>query len=61
MDDKRLLTIGEVAKYLQMHPRTIMRLVDRGELPAVRIGKSVRFETETVCAFVEANTVRQGG
>jgi len=61
MDDKQLLTINEVAKYLQMHPRTIMRMVDRGELPAVRIGKSVRFEVETVRAFVEANTERTGG
>jgi excisionase family DNA binding protein len=61
MDDSKLLTIDDVAKYLQMHPRTIMRMVDRGELPAVRFGASVRFEVEAVRAFVEANTVRTGG
>ena len=61
MNDTKLMTVDEVATYLQIHPRTIMRMVDRGELPVVRLGKSVRFEVEAVRQFVEANTVRAGG
>ena len=48
-----LLKIDEVAKYIGLNHRTIRRMADRGELPVVRIGKSLRFKTEEVRKFVE--------
>lgn len=39
-----LLTTQEAADLLHVHPRTIQRLVERGELAAVHVGAAVRFE-----------------
>jgi excisionase family DNA binding protein len=37
------LTTEEVLGYLRVNPRTIYRLIHRGELPAVRVGRQWRF------------------
>ena len=37
-----VLTIGEVAEILRVHPATIYRLVRRGELPGFKIGNTWR-------------------
>jgi len=39
-----LLTTSEAAELLHIHPRTVQRLVERGELSAVHLGSAVRFE-----------------
>jgi excisionase family DNA binding protein len=39
-----LLTTREAAELLHIHPRTVQRLVERGELAAVHVGAAVRFE-----------------
>ena len=39
-----LLTTREAADLLQVHPRTVQRLVERGELAAVHVGTAVRFD-----------------
>ena len=38
----RLLTIRQVAEQLGLSPRTVSRLIKRGELTAIRLGRSVR-------------------
>ena len=48
-----LLTYREVAKTLRVSERTIWTLVNRGELPAVRFGKSVRIDPTDLRAFIE--------
>jgi excisionase family DNA binding protein len=39
-----LLTTQEAAELLHVHPRTVQRLVERGELIAVHLGAAVRFD-----------------
>jgi excisionase family DNA binding protein len=39
-----LLTTREAAELLHVHPRTVQRLVERGELAAVHVGAAVRFD-----------------
>lgn len=39
-----LLTTQEAAELLHVHPRTIQRLVERGQLAAVHVGAAVRFD-----------------
>lgn len=39
-----LLTTREAAQFLRVHPRTIQRLVERGELGVVHIGSAARFD-----------------
>ncbi|WP_460452501.1 helix-turn-helix domain-containing protein [Alsobacter sp. SYSU BS001988] len=51
-DLARLLTVEDAAAMLQVDPRTIRRLVQRGELAAIRIGRLVRIEPGALRVFV---------
>lgn len=50
---ERLLTYREAAKVLGVTERTLWMLVDRGLLPAVRFGRSVRIDPADLRAFIE--------
>lgn len=41
---KELYTAKELAEILKVHPQTIYRAGERGEIPSYKVGKSVRFE-----------------
>jgi excisionase family DNA binding protein len=49
----RLLTTREAADYLRVSTRTLFSLSARGELPAVRIGRAVRYRPADLAAYVE--------
>ena len=51
--ERLLWTLGEVAKQLNVSTRTVSRLIDKGELSTIRIGRSVRIEMQAVHHFVE--------
>ena len=38
-----VMTVSEVAEYLRVNPQTVYRKAKVGELPAVRIGRAIRF------------------
>lgn len=42
------LKVAEVAAKLRVDPRTVYRMIDRGELPAIRIGRLIRIPTEAL-------------
>ncbi len=44
----KILTIKQVAKYLQLPLSTTYKLTQKGELPAVKIGKSWRFHKSQI-------------
>jgi excisionase family DNA binding protein len=50
---RRLLTREQVAQELGVSPRTVARLVQRGELAYAPIGRLARFRPSDVAAFVE--------
>ena len=52
---EKLLTIDELAKYLQLSRRTIFRMLKRGELPAFKVGKHVRFRWDEVDKWLHQN------
>lgn len=54
-----LLTTDEAAALLHVHPRTVQRLVERGELCAVHLGCAVRFDPQDIATLVER--VKRGG
>lgn len=54
-ESHRLLKPGEVAKQLGVHPATVYRLAARGELPAVRVGRSVRIDAAKLATFLEGS------
>src|SRR4029077_7913608 len=47
-----LLTIGEVAEILRVHPTTIYRLVKRGVLPGFKIGGNWRIDKGSFDLFL---------
>ena len=48
-----MLTLQDVADFLQVSTRTVRRLVDRGELAAFRIGRSIRVRPEDLRRLIE--------
>lgn len=51
--DRLLITKPELAVRTGLSERKLDDLVQRGELPAVRIGRSIRFAVTDVIAFIE--------
>jgi len=56
-----LLTTSEAADLLHVHPRTVQRLVERGELGAVRLGAAVRFDPVDVADLTTRLKRREAG
>jgi excisionase family DNA binding protein len=50
----RYVTVAEVADLLRVSNMTVYRLVQSGQLPAVRVGRSYRIREEDVDSFVAA-------
>jgi len=49
-----LLTPGDAARYLKVHPKTVTRLAREDSLPSLRIGKHYRFRQSDLTAWVES-------
>jgi excisionase family DNA binding protein len=47
------MTTDEVLDYLKVNSRTIYRLIHRGELPAVRVGRQWRFRQSDLDAWLD--------
>ncbi len=54
----RLLIAQDVAAALNMGLSTIYMLMERGELPSIRIGRSVRIRPEDLEKFIESKAQR---
>jgi excisionase family DNA binding protein len=54
----RLLTPDEASQFLGVSTKTLRRLVKNGEIPAVKVSKSMRFELAQLQAFVARSVWR---
>ncbi|RME55721.1 DNA-binding protein [Candidatus Parcubacteria bacterium] len=54
---KRFLTVREVARYLSISPAHVYNLCQRGELPSIRLGRSVRIPAEDLFALLEERRI----
>jgi len=61
MKPDQFYSVRTLAEKLALAPMTIYRLVDQGKLPAVRIGKSIRFRPADIDAFLESVRVGPAG
>ena len=61
MKTDRFSTVKELADKLAVTPMTIYRLVGQGKLPAVKIGRAIRFDPDAVAAFLAAVRVGRDG
>lgn len=44
----RLLTVDQVAEWLQVKPRTIYQWVHEGYIPVIKLGSLVRFDEASI-------------
>jgi excisionase family DNA binding protein len=54
---QRLLTAAEVAEDLRVSTMTVYRLIRRGELPAVRVGRNYRVRLGDLEAYLAEQVV----
>lgn len=54
-ENPRLLTYQQAADILQVSDRTIWAMVDRGEIRAVRFGRSVRIDLRDLDVFIQSS------
>ena len=54
------LTVGEVARHLRVSNMTVYRLVNSGQLAAVRVGRGYRIREEDVRKYLEQRYMDAG-
>src|SRR2546426_3708325 len=52
MDD-RLMTVKELAAYLNLNERTVLKLAAEGPMPAVKVGNQWRFRKAMIDAWLD--------
>ena len=50
----RFFTVAEVADLVRVSNMTVYRLIQQGDLPAIRVGRSYRIRAEDVDHFLAA-------
>jgi len=53
----RYITVKACAAYLSKHPVTIRRQIDKGEIPASKIGRSVRVDLKALDEMLEKKRI----
>lgn len=59
MNDPKAYTVNEVAQALQVSRNRIYDMVATGELPALRLGKTIRIPAEQLDQWIQKNAVRK--
>jgi excisionase family DNA binding protein len=49
-----LLTLDQVARFLQLNERTIRRMVAARRLPCLRLGRQLRFDPQALSRWLQA-------
>ena len=52
----RLLTVAEVATLMRVSRMTVYRLIRRGQLKAIRVGRNYRVREQDLTAYLEAGS-----
>ncbi len=59
MDEKEtIMTIEDVAEYLQLHPLTVRRLARENQLPITKIGRQWRTSRQVIDAWFERESLK---
>jgi excisionase family DNA binding protein len=52
--EQEVMTVNELAQYLQIHRTTIYKLLKEGKIPAFRIGTDWRFDRHQISQWMMA-------
>jgi len=50
---KQVMTVKDIAEYLDMHPMTIYKFVKNGRIPAFKVGTSWRIKRESIQKWIK--------
>jgi excisionase family DNA binding protein len=53
----RLLTVAEVASVMRVSRMTVYRLIRRGQLQAIRVGRNYRVREDDLSAYLDSQAV----
>lgn len=56
-EETKMVKVAEVAHALRVSPMTVYRLIQSGELEAVRVGRSFRIHEHSFVAYLAAHGV----
>ena len=56
-DSPEILTVKQLASYLQMDEHTIYRLAKSGKIPAIKIGAKLRFKKDLIDKWIEEKSI----
>jgi excisionase family DNA binding protein len=59
-DTDRLWTVAEVADHMRVSNMTVYRLIKRGDLRAIRVGKNYRLRGTDLDDYLESSSIAQG-
>ena len=57
---KQVMTVKDVADYLDVHPMTIYKYVKDGRIPAFKIGDSWRIRRDSIQKWIKDSEKRNG-
>jgi excisionase family DNA binding protein len=57
LGEVRLLTVAEVAAIMRLSKMTVYRMVNSGQLPALKVGRSVRIPEHVVDEYLRRSYV----
>lgn len=52
-----IMTVQELARYLRVHAMTVYRMIQRGDLPAARVGRGWRFRKDQVDRWLDGREI----
>ena len=55
----KLYTAKELSEILKVHPKTIYKAAERGEIESYRVGKSIRFVNPTESERNKTNEIQE--
>ena len=58
---KEVLTVRDVARFLDVHPMTIYKYVKEGKIPAFKIGANWRIRRDSMRKWIDANEQQPKG
>jgi excisionase family DNA binding protein len=55
---KRLLNVGEAARYIGLEVDTVYKKARLRELPSVKVGRALRFDVQALDRYIEKHTFK---
>jgi excisionase family DNA binding protein len=59
MEEKEIMTVKQVAEYLQMDEHTIYKLARSGQIPSIKIAGQWRFKKEVIDKWISEQSLER--